>query len=135
MEKTGGQIEYDIYLLLKDELKSFIKGEVYLKGTRPENSQAEDAVIGFKTGVNADVQTGKVTVNIYVPDVYVEGYASKIKDIARCTEIERQAFVILDKPQSEYQFSLGMTIATVPEPEINQHFINIDLKYKRFTFN
>ena len=49
MKKGGTQIEKDVFDIFKDEIKRFIKGDVYLQGTRPHNSNKEDCVIGYLT--------------------------------------------------------------------------------------
>lgn len=132
MTKTGGQIELDVFNLLKDELNEQIKGGVYLQGTRPFDSKNEDVIISFMTGIDADIQTGVLNINTYVPDID-NGNEKLIKDIARCNEIEAFMLSLVEKAKSEYQFFLGQTIRTFAETEINQHFVNVKLKYKRFS--
>ena len=70
MAKTSKQIQGDIYNLLKGSaLCSMISGDVYRSGYRPRDSRLEDAVVIFTTGLPDQIQTGVVTVNIYVPDI------------------------------------------------------------------
>lgn len=69
MAKTSKQIQGDIYRLLMDStLHEQITGEVYRKGMRPRDSRKEDAVVIFTAGLADQIQTGVVTVHIYVPD-------------------------------------------------------------------
>jgi hypothetical protein len=134
MKKTGGQIEYDVYTLLKDVIKSEISGTVYLRGTRPLNSDTEDAVISFMTGLDNQIQTGALNVNIYVSDICIGG-EDFVKNISRCNIIEAFMLKVVEqiRVESEYSFTLGQTINTFSEDEINQHFVNVKLKYKRLT--
>ena len=70
MSLTAGQIESKVYELLKNStLKNIIGGDVYLEGTRPNDSKSEDIVISFLTGRDGDIQTGIVVVNAYIPDI------------------------------------------------------------------
>lgn len=134
MKKSAGQIEYDIYNLLKDKLQSFVKGSVYLAGTREHNSQKEDAVISFLTGLDNDIQVGKINVNIFVPNIHIGGQ-KKVKNIARILEIEAFMMALIEETKSEYQLQLAQTISSFEEPEIEQYFVNAILKYKRFSLN
>ena len=131
MVKTGGQIELDVFGLLKDELEGIVSGGVYLQGTRPFDSRKEDAVVSFLTGTEGDVQTGALNVNVYVPDIDMGG-EKRVKDVRRCVEVERLLVGLISKPKSEYRFSLGQTISTFAEADIEQHFVNVRLRYKRF---
>lgn len=134
MKKTGGQIELDVFNFWKDSIKTKIKGSVYLRGTRPLNAKTEDAVISFMTGLDNQIQTGALNVNIYVPDIGI-GREDLVKNIGRCTEIEAFMLNLVEQwsVKSEYKFWLGQTINTFAEDEINQHFVNVKLKYKRLT--
>lgn len=134
MRKTGGEIEYDVYTFLESEITAKINGTVYLQGTRPLNAKTEDAVISFMTGLDNQVQTGAVTINVYIPDLDM-GQSDLVKNIARCNEIEVFMLRLIEKwkVKTEYRFTLGNTIKTFPEDDINQHFVNVKLKYKRFS--
>lgn len=70
MAKTGKQIQGDIRKLLMDStLYTQISGEVYRNGYRPRDSRKEDAVVIFTAGLPEQIQTGVVTINIFVPDI------------------------------------------------------------------
>lgn len=134
MKKTGGQVLNDVFKLLQESgLADFVSGSLY-KNSRPFNSQLEDIVVSFKTGLDGQFQDGALTVNIYVPDID-NGSGVKVMDSGRCTEIEVKACEII-KPftSSEYLFSLGSIIQTFEEPDIGQHFVSIDLRFKHRTF-
>lgn len=138
MTKTGQQIEDDIYELVNESsLPSLISGTVYKFGMRPKDSQTEDAIVKFVTGLDGQIQEGVVVVNIYVPDfdVYEDGIMRK--DIIRCTEIEVIAgewVKTLTAGVSNYKFKLSQTIYTEEEPELKQHFVSVRLKFRLTTF-
>lgn len=134
MKKSGGQIEYDIYNLLSDKMLSFIKGKVYLEGTREHHSQQEDAVISFLTGLDNDFQIGNVNINIFVPKIHISEQ-KKVKNIARILEIEAFMITLIEQTKSEYQLKIAQTINSFEEPEIEQYRVNIKLKYERFSLN
>ncbi len=132
--KTGGQIELDVYTSLQTSIKTKISGNVYLSGTRPLNASTEDAVISFLTGLDTQIQTGVLNINIFVPDINI-GAAQLVKNISRCNEIEAFMLALIEEwsVKSEYKFSLNQTILTLKDEEIEQHFVNVKLKYKRLS--
>lgn len=132
MTKTAQQIEDDIYdLLCGSALSQAIDGKVYKFGTRPKDSAAEDAIVKFVAGLDGQMQSGNVVVNIYVPDVMV---GTNMRNITRCTQIEAFALNwVRSLPVSEYLFALAATIQTFEEPDIKQHFVSVRLNYKRYT--
>jgi len=138
MTKTGQQIEDDIYGFLKSSpLSSLINGKVYKFGTRPRDSRKEDAVVKFVTGFDGQIQSGTVVINIYVPDFDAFDNGVLVRDINRCTEIESVSnkwVESLTAEISDYMFRKAQTIYTEEEPEINQHFISIRLRFKFPTF-
>ena len=137
MNKTGQEIEDDVYLLLKNSnTETFIKGGIYQHGDRPYESKEEDAVIKFVAGLSdASPQTGIVVINIFTHDNKIkEGFYSK--NTVRCREIEKEAkkwVDTLDTIPTDYAFYLAQTIQTFPEEAIHQHFVSIRLKYKLVT--
>nr|WP_129732337.1 hypothetical protein [Parabacteroides goldsteinii] len=134
---TGQQIEDSIYELLKmSSLPHFISGGVYKFGTRPKDSTKEDAVVKFVAGLPGQIHTGVVVVNLYVPDFAPYGDGVLIKDIARCTELEVLAdewVKSLTADKSNFRFWPDQTICTEEAPEINQHFVNVKLKFELST--
>lgn len=138
MTKTGQQIEDDIFVFAKNSpLATLITGGIYLFGMRPRDSKLEDAVVKFVQGYDDQIQSGTVVINIYVPDFDPFDNGVLVRDITRCTEIEVaanewvQSFSVTF---SDYKFKLAQTIYTQEEPEINQHFISIRLKFRLTTF-
>ena len=139
MAKTGKQVQGDIYQLLKGStICSMISGDVYRNGYRPRNSSLEDAVVTFTAGLPDQIQTGVVTVNIYVPDIDPYDNGVFVEDGHRTEELERLAAEWVDSltaAVSCYKFKLQQTIYTEEEAEINQHFVVVKLGYKYFGNN
>lgn len=137
--KTGKQIEGDIYQMLKDStLSTMISGGVYRKGLRPRDSKLEDAVVIFTGGFPNEIQTGVVTVNIYVPDIAPYENGVLTEDGARTEEIEvfaKEWVKSLTLDRSCYKFRLSQTIYTEEEPTIHQHFVVVKLAYSYFDGN
>lgn len=134
--KTGSEIEGDVYnLVQQSELKSFIKGTIYKDGLRPVDSDKEDAIVSFKTGLDYQFQVGELTINIYVPDID-NGGKVLVKNTSRCRAIEVKANEIVRSfTNAEYLFSLGGIIQTFrlqsEDTQVKQHFVNIKLRFKR----
>ena len=136
MAKTGKQVQGDIYQLLKGStLSSMISGDVYRNGYRPRGSRLEDAIVTFTAGLPEQVQTGVVTINIYVPDIDPYENGVFVEDGERTAELERLAQDWVDSITAEvtsYLFKLQQTIYTEEEEEIKQHFVVVKLSYKYF---
>ncbi|MCF0187946.1 MAG: hypothetical protein HUK04_00405 [Bacteroidaceae bacterium] len=136
MAKTGNQVIGDIRQMLIDStLATMISGEIYRRGTRPRDSQKEDAVVGFSAGLPDEIQTGVAIVNIYVPDIDTDGNGTWIEDGERAEEIERLAQAWADSLTAEvscYKFRLAQTIYTEEDPDIHQHFVTVRLHFEYF---
>jgi hypothetical protein len=136
MAKTGKQVQGDIYGLLKGStLYSMISGDVYRGGYRPRDSRLEDAVVIFTAGLPDQIQTGVVTVNIFVPDIDPYDNGVFVEDGRRTEEMELLAAEWVKSLSAEvscYKFRLMQTIHTEEEAEINQHFVVVKLGYNYF---
>ena len=136
MAKTGKQVQGDIYRLFKGStLYTMISGDVYRNGYRPRDSRLEDAVVTFTAGLPDQIQTGVVTVNIFVPDIDPYDNGVFVEDGQRTEELERLAQAWVDSltaAVSCYKFKLMQTIYTEEEADINQHFIVVKLAYEYF---
>lgn len=134
MAKTGKQIQGDVLALLKSSsLPSLISGKVYRKGYRPRDSKLEDAIVIFTTGLPGQIETGVVTVNIYIPDIDPYQNGVLVEDGQRSETLEKAAAKWVDSltaAMSNYRFRLQQTIYTEEEPDINQHFVVVKLKYE-----
>lgn len=136
MTKTGKQIQGDIYRLLRDSaLSQNISGKVYRRGKRPRDSKAEDAVVIFTTADAEQIQTGVVTINIFVPDYDFDNNGVLSEDTKRTEELEilAQSWVeSLTADRSCYKFSLQRAITTDSDETIHQHFVVIPLRFALF---
>lgn len=136
MAKTGKQVQGDVYRLLRDStLYTKISGEVYRYGYRPRDSRKEDATVRFTAGLPDQIQTGVVTVNIFVPDIDPDANGTWVEDGERTEQVEKLAQAWADSLTAEvscYKFKLEQTIDTYDEPDIHQHFVCVKLKYEYF---
>ena len=134
MAKTGKQIQSDVLALLKSSsLPALISGKVYRKGYRPRDSKAEDAIVILTAGLPGQLQTGVVTINIYVPDIDPYENGVLVENGQRCETLEKAASDWVDSltvAVSNYKFKLQQTIYTEEEPETQQHFVVVKLKYE-----
>lgn len=139
MLKTGKQVQGDIYnFLRKSALSSMISGGVYRNGYRPRDSKLEDAVVIFTAGLPDQIQTGVVTVNIFVPDTDAFENGILVEDGQRTESIEKLAedwVKSLNAGVSCYKFRLQQTIYTDEEQDINQHFVVVKLAYEYYDGN
>lgn len=132
MRKTGSEIEQDLLQMITgSQLAGAINGAVYVDGTRPKNSSKEDIIISFQTGTEEAVQLGDIEINTYIPDTgnTTDGY---LKNASRCLVLEKLARALVESIVSvEYSIALATTICSIKVPDVNQHFINVKLKFKR----
>lgn len=134
MAKTAKQVQTDIIELIRNsELAADISGEVYRNGYRPRDSRLEDIVVTFTTGLPDEIQTGVVTINVYVPDIDPYGNGVLVEDGERTEALEILSQKWVDSLMgsgTNYVFKLRQTIYTEAEQDINQHFVVIKLGYK-----
>lgn len=134
MNKTSKQIQGDIYRLLRgSSLGAALSGAVYRSGYRQRDSAKEDAVVTFTAGLPGQVQSGVVTVSIYVPDIDPCNNGIWQENGSRMEELESMAAEWVESIRfqtSEYKFRLQETIHTEQEESINQHFIVIKLHFQ-----
>lgn len=89
----------------------------------------------FTAGLPDQVQTGVVTVNIYVPDIDPYDDGLLVEDSERTEEVEglaQQWVEGLTADRTNYLFRLQQTIFTEYEAEIHQHFVVVKLAYEYF---
>jgi len=135
MRKTGGEIEADVYaIIVASALKAAITGTIYKDGMRPINATSEDAVVSFMTGLDNQIQTGILNLNIYVSDIDA-GAGVLVKNSSRTRQLEGIANTIIQGLiPTAYRFSLGAIIQTFPADAIGQHFVNCKIKFQLITF-
>ena len=137
MTQTGEDIEQFVYdalapLLSKDQGIGVISGDLYPEDCRPLDSDKEDAVIAVGDGFPSQIQSGRVRVNIYVPDIDC-GFGRKVKDKGRCQEIaalDKEILRLLNAASNQYLWKFFRTTKTFAEPDIEQHFVNVNLSFK-----
>lgn len=137
MQKTEIEIQTDVYKLLQNSsLKSVVNGKVYQNGLRPRDSKMEDMVVIFTTGLAGQVQTGVVTIHVFVPQIsnVLNGVLQPNLTRVNALEQDAQAFVnSLTASVSEYKFTLWKTIASIQDDDLKQTIIVIQLKFKLLT--
>lgn len=130
--KTEVQIERDFYHLIKGSaLGKEVKGGIYRSEMRPYNSEAEDMVIKFLSGIDGQIQTGVVILNLYVPDAVLDD-GRKVADKMRIDTLQSLiASFVEDAGDVEYLIETDGTPTTMKNEEIDQHFIYVRLKFHR----
>lgn len=131
MEYTGQMIEDMLYSKVKENLASVIGGGFYKRDTRPFDSNNEDCVVALITGTADQIQEGAVVVNIYVPDIKAKN-GQFYKNTARCKTLEQS---LVGLPEllnigNEVRFEKSGMIMTIEEPNINQHFVSLKMRFK-----
>ena len=131
--RTGTQVQNDIIDLLKgSELVNSISGGLYRGEMRPKDSNKEDLLVMFTSGNGALEQEGDVTLNIYVPDIFVGTDGVSYQDSARCEVLEAAVLAEVStwNQRSDYHFSLRNTIFSLHDDEIRQSFVVVRLGFK-----
>lgn len=133
--KTEQQVERDFYTFIKEsELGKAIKGAVYRSEMRPNDAETEDLVVKFLAGLDEQIQSGVVILNLYVPDIAYQN-GRKVIDHKRIGELQEliNSFVN-DNQNTEYWMQTDTTPTTMQNQEIEQHFIYARIKFNRATF-
>ena len=135
MIKTEQQIERDFFSLIQNSpLGNAIKGGIYRDEMRPANATTEDLVIKFLSGIDEQVQTGVVIINLYVPDITCSKDGRKIKNIIRIAELEELILSFVNNSaNTEYYMQTDETPISIFNEDINQHLIYTKIKFKRVT--
>lgn len=127
--KTAEEVEGDIYTAVSKYLKGRIDGEAYRRGARPTNrGDKEDAVVSFLSGLDGQVQTGVVVVNVYVPNEK-RGDSYSVKNAARSTAVARTLLNMLKEMRiSGYDLRTERTVQT--EEDNGATRVTLRIKYK-----
>lgn len=129
-------IEQEMYPVLEVFLDGKIAGSLYPRDCRPVDSELEDAVITVSNATAEQIQEGRARLNIYVPDID-NGSGNPAPDIERLEELsllDEDIVSALNEADLEYEFDLFQATDTIAVPDVNQHFVNINLEFKRITF-
>lgn len=142
MRKISDEVEEDVFKLVRaDAIAGMITGGVYKNGTRPFNSNSEDIVVIFLTGLDGQKQRGIVNINAYVPDIdngnelFVKN-VSRIKTLGTALNNLKESLMSskLNLERSGYRFlSDESMIQSFQEEGINQHYLNMRLKFEYLT--
>lgn len=127
--KTPEDIFDDIYDHIKgSELEAECSG--ILSEERPKGSVKEDITIVVFGPTGKQEQTASVNVNIFVPDIQIDGQWRRDKQ--RCRILARIASVVLKHQgqNKDYQFTLGQQGIAKSYEGKNEHIINTRLDYR-----
>ena len=137
--KTEKEVQTDVIALLQGSgLASGVSGGIYRYGQRPRDSRSEDVIVEVETGFPGEIQTGIIVVRVYVADIAEAGTGVMREDSRRCGVLEALADAWVDTLTAgvtNYLFSRQNMVCTVEEPDINQHFVVVKLKYKYYSFS
>ena len=129
MRKTGLEIEWYIYSLAVRHLP--IRGKVYRNGTRPYNSQEEDAVVSFLSGIDGwdgFSQVGIVNINVHVRNIESSPYY--VKHVSRCEEIEQAILSLVEEHRTgDYWLQSDGSAQVSPDGD-KWHVVSVRIKYR-----
>lgn len=136
MIKTEIQIERDFYSFVENsDLGKAIEGKVYRSEMRPADAKTEDLVIKFLAGLDGQIQTGVVILNLYVPDIPFGSDGKYAPNKSRIGELEELILSFIESAgDDEYLLESDGSPSTVYNDEIEQHFIYSRIKFQRSTF-
>jgi uncharacterized membrane protein YfbV (UPF0208 family) len=134
--RTAAQISADFYKVLKgSSLAGQLNGGVYYEGLRPVNSTLEDATIVFTQGIAGQIDSGTITVLVFVPDIDHDGTGALVENKRRTAEIESAALQWVKELQEQltaYNIELAQVISTTADETISQHFVSIKIDFQSF---
>lgn len=134
--KSTTQIEQEMYEVLESFMTGKIGGGFYPSDCRPGNSAQEDAVLTVTYANASQVQAGRAKLNIYVPDIDC-GSNRAVPDKARLQELSQldEAIIeLLNEADTDYLYYLSQATHAMADPEILQHFVNINIGFKLINF-
>lgn len=131
--KTSFDTDAILYRILKDSpVKAAINGDIYYTGDRPNDSDKEDVEINSVTLTQDFLpQLGRSNVNIYVPDITarINGKDQKTVNRMRLKSLAEMAITSIREANIEGLKAIVKAQTVLPEPEINQHFVNIAINW------
>lgn len=132
--KTEIEVERDFYSFIKNgSLRNAIRGEVYRPDMRPANAKTEDLIVKFLAGLDEQIQTGVVILNIYVPDTK-NSDGRMVRDAARIGELEGAIRdFINENDETEYWMESDGTPTSIKNEEIGQWCITARIHFKRIS--
>ena len=130
-------IEQEILAALEPLFAGRISGNIYPSDCRPLDSKLEDAIITVSSASAEQIQEGRARLNIYVPDIN-NNSGRLVPDKERLEELallDEEVVAVLNEANTDYYFDLFQATASIADPDIKQHFVNINLEFKYITFN
>lgn len=133
--KSEKQIERDFFSFVSQSvLGQGIRGKVYRPEMRPANAKTEDLIVKFLAGLDEQIQSGVVLLNIYVPDVPFGKDGRKVEDLSRVEALETLIQQFIDEnDDTEYWMQTDTTPTSMKVENIEQHCIIARIKFKRLT--
>lgn len=132
--KTEIEVERDFYSFIKNgSLGNTIKGSVYRPDMRPANAKTEDLIVKFLAGLDEQIQTGVVILNIYVPDAKnTDG--RMVRDAARIGVLQAAIRDFVDKnDETEYWMETDGTPTSMKNEEIGQWCVTARIHFRRIS--
>lgn len=127
--RTTFEIEHILYqMLVNAGILDEINGGVYLRDSRPLDSNKEDIVVNTLTlDTDAYPQTAVSNVNIYVPDVRmrINEMQQSQANGKRMAELTNIVLAVIRGTKVDGCTITPMSQVTLAEPSIGQHFVNI----------
>ena len=130
-------IEQEILAALEPLFAGRISGNIYPSDCRPLDSKLEDAIITVSSASAEQIQEGRARLNKYVPDIN-NNSGRLVPDKERLEELallDEEVVAVLNEANTDYFFDLFQATASIADPDIKQHFVNINLEFKYITFN
>ena len=132
--KTEIEVERDFYSFIRNgSLGNAIRGEVYRPDMRPANAKTEDLIVKFLAGLDEQIQTGVVILNIYVPDAKnTDG--RMVRDAARIGVLQAAIRDFVDKnDDTEYWMETDGTPTSMKNEEIGQWCVTARIHFRRIS--
>lgn len=138
MIRTSKEIQGDFYRMVQNSsLATAVSGKVYRASTdssyRPRDSRVEDIEVIFSQGaVDQKMQSGVITILVYVADVDPYNNGVMVEDGNRVEELSRIAQNWIDScPENGTPYSIKQltAITSIPIADIKQHAVSIQLHY------
>lgn len=136
MSRTGPEVEKDVFdIIAASSLKNKVNGVVCMEDERPKDSELEDIVVKFVSGIPGVIETGSVAVLIYVKDIDLYGDGTFRQNKPRLKTLSQEAAswvkdISKRSIETGYKFRLLFSINTQEAPDIHQHYLSIRLHYK-----
>ena len=132
--KTEIEVERDFYSFIRNgSLGNAIRGEVYRPDMRPANAKTEDLIVKFLAGLDEQIQTGVVILNIYVPDTK-NSDGRMVRDASRIGELEGAIRSFIEgNDETEYWMESDGTPTSIKNEEIGQWCITARIHFRRIS--